>query len=188
MQVEEMNMRMPKLAATTFILLTMFGGPAFGAANLQKNINDPALSALLSTLKLLDEQTLTSGLTVRVFRTTDSGECDPRNEARTCPRSQIFVVATEPDGAARPISWISNKLIGWGFISRTVGVKAGPGNPFGEAGFELEVCEAPPKVESGEIDPRTGGWWQRVHYEIRVGASSIEMMRLRRPPAMCDLY
>jgi hypothetical protein len=171
----------------TGLLLLVSGASLASAATLQKT-TEKALTKILTSLEILHMQHLSSGLIVRVFRITDMSECDPDREWRTCPRSQLLIVFSPGEGVSEPpVLWRTARLIGWDFVRATTPTEAGP-NSLGEVGFEVKVCEAPPRVEKGEINPRIGGWWKEKRYEIRVGATSATITPLPAYEDTCSLY
>src|SRR5579872_4169591 len=146
------------------------------AAELRSD-KDGSLAEVLSTLEILDEEKLASGLVVRLFRTTYSGECDPHREAQTCPRSQLILILSLPEGGTEsPVLWRTNRLIGWGLVRRFEQESTNATANGLEIKIEVKVCEAPLKVERGQVDGRVAGWWRENHYEIRVRGLDARMV------------
>ena len=163
------------------------------AVELQKE-NDPASAATFATLELLVDETLISGLNIRIFRAGELKECGSGQEASTCPRSQLLIVASFPGGGpGQPVLWRTDRRIGWGFVSQ---IELGgaddisPSGDFGTIRVEVKACEAPPAVETGELDPRSAGWWKELHYELVVGWQEAKIFQLSdfSDAPLCALY
>ena len=161
-----------------------------------KRIASPALVDVLSSLEIMLETQTKSGLVVRVFRTTQGGECDPGREASTCPRNRLIVVAGENDeGMRSAVARQTSSLIGWETNSERFKDADRTNNSSRDAvTFEAAVCQAPNDVESGKI-PAVGGlhasratWWRKVRYKFTVGLGNISTRQLGAPGAYCDLY
>lgn len=125
---------------------------------------------LLSRIEILQEKH-TALADVRIMRSVDSGECDPFHEWETCPHGELYlVIAMDAEGPWDAAVWRSPRKIGWDFVQWLEPGQIDPTNSeLGEVWLEVRDCEAPPEVENGHVDPRQGGWWHEVHYEIHLG-------------------
>jgi hypothetical protein len=144
---------------------------------------------LLADLDLAGSSALASGLRFKVYVANYGNECDPRNEAKTCPRSELLVVITSPIQPAAV--WRSTKRIGWKVESPIEEVSPGRSvGDFGGAAFEASVCEASPSVESGKVDPRIGGWWIERRYRVVAGLNGVSLIPMPQSdsPIECPLY
>ena len=151
---------------------------------------DSNLPDLLSRVEILQERQA-SPVDVRIMRSVDSGECDPGHEWETCPHSELLlVIAENAEGPWNAVLWRSPRRIGWDFVKWLDTGKIDPANAqLGEFWLEVSVCEASPEVENGHVDPRKGGWWTEVRYEIHLGHEHTSVKPL--PPAHndhCELY
>lgn len=160
-------------------VLNLFPVDAF-AEDLQKQ---PAtLARILGTMRILAER---ERPLARVISVDESKECDPHNEARTCPHGQLLISISD-DYLGMPVSsvvWSTPRRIGWKFIRWLDTAESPP-----SIRFEATACEAHPDVEAGRVDPRKGGWWKTVRYEINANQKRAILKRLDGPDANCDLY
>ncbi|PRC92528.1 hypothetical protein [Solimicrobium silvestre] len=107
---------------------------------------------MLASLELLEEIQLRSGLQVRVFRSSDLGECDPGTEAKSCPKSQLYIVrSVVTEGPANNTLWTSARFTQWKLAGRlseeAVNLQNKQEEYFGAVSFELSACRAPENVE-----------------------------------------
>jgi hypothetical protein len=131
---------------------------------------DRDFADLLSRIEILQEKQ-TSSADIRIMRSVDSGECDPFHEWKTCPHGELYlVIAMNAEGPWDAVVWRSPRKIGWDFVQWLDTGQIDPTNSeLGEVWFEVSVCEAPPEVEDGRVDPRQGGWWKHHRYEVHLG-------------------
>jgi hypothetical protein len=155
---------------------------------------EPLAPANAGLAKVLSSMTVVADYTedplVRVILIGDSGECDEGNEARTCPKTQLLIVAAEEvEGPQAPHVWQTPRRIDWHFVDWTHKPSFGSEQHI-RAAFAATACEAPPSVESGRIDPRKGGNWRVVRFEIRIDGMQASLKRLSRyaDGKSCDLY
>lgn len=144
---------------------------------------DAGLAAMLASLKIEGELELRSGFGVRVFSSGEPGECDPGNEAKTCPKSRLYIVTSlNLEGPEQARVWISKPLIGWRLEHDPVEVTEGDQSDrerfFGVIELDLSACRAPAAVESGRVDPRRGGWWKPVRYRARLSMQGLEIQEV----------
>ena len=169
--------------------------PVSASATVLEASKDQNFANTLASLEMLDEIQLRSGFQVRVFRTSDSGECDPGTEASSCPKSQLYVVSSLVlEGPSNNTLWTSERLIHWKMVKKlsedTAEYRSKDEENFGVVVFEMSVCRAPKMVESGKENPRTGGWWHVIRYNVRV--TNVELIASEIPsksePEVCELY
>jgi hypothetical protein len=158
------------------------------AAEITKFTDKSFIEALTKT-KQLAEREVDGGAVVRIILKWEDGECDPNREAVTCPHSQLLILTINAPGDLYPDigTWRTDRKIRWEFVRW---LNADNPTPTDVTSFEATACEAPPEVESGKVDPRKGGWWQKVTYRVDVGsnAPSIHALTKRADGARCDLY
>jgi hypothetical protein len=160
--------------------------------------NDEVLR-ILSSLEIVADVKSPSGLHVRIFRTTAAGECDPGNEAKTCPRAQLlFVAGLDEEGLASAHLWETAKLIGWEVRETSVVPKSerreASQMQSPSVTVEADVCRAPGAVESG-ASPAVGGakasfktWWRKMTYDITVSFDKIAITQSGPGGDYCNLY
>jgi len=156
---------------------------------------DQNFANMLASLEFLGEIRLRSGLQVRIFRSSDSGECDSGTEAKSCPKSQLyFVRSLVTEGPTNSTLWNSARLIQWKLVGKlseeTVNFQNKQEESFGVVTFELTACRAPENVESGKVDPRKGGWWFVTRYGVRVTNDGMTVTEIpsKIKPEVCELY
>jgi hypothetical protein len=171
------------------LALVVWLAPEVSALELTRD-TDPNLPDLLSRMEILQEKQ-TNFADVRVMRSVDSGECDPGHEWDSCPHGELLlVIAEDAEGPWDAVLWRSPRRIGWDFVKWLDTGKIDPANVrLGEFWLEVRVCEAPLEVENGHVDPRKGGWWAQVTYEIHLGHERTSVKPLAPPHNdHCELY
>jgi len=118
-----------------------------------------------------------SVLHVRIITTVEPGECDPHREAETCPHSRLWIVSgIDVSGLLEPKVWRTERLIGWKILA-VQQFERGDVDGLGRAIVSASVCEATQDVESGRVDPRTGGWWHVVPYKLEITKDNVSITR-----------
>jgi hypothetical protein len=132
-------------------------------------VGNSELIDLLAHVEVINGYEEAGIFVIRIFRTIDPGECDPNREAETCPHSRLWILSGSNnigEGIVNPKLWRTERRIGWevGEI-RHLGVD---NHGFDRTIISVTVCETDPDVESGKLNPRIGGWWKVVPYDIDV--------------------
>ena len=128
---------------------------------------------------------------MRLFRTSDPGECDPEREAVTCPHGRLLIVSgVDLEGVFDPVLWQTSRQIGWELIGKAETTEADDTDTFGRIDFLVKVCEAPRAVETGKVSGKQGGWWREVKYRIAVTDKATKLVALSQPEKgeTCSLY
>jgi hypothetical protein len=187
-------MRFGLAAVLGFGLMSVF--QQLHAADVVKNVTEPTISSLLAAVDSFKDIQTESGLLVKIYRTSYPGECDPGDEAKTCPRSELlFVSGLNTEGLYSPKTWKTAKLIDWQVNKTTEAVeKTKDGQPLDTVLVDATVCRAPDAVENGKV-PATGGqtasastWWSKVKFEFIISADRITIRQIGSTGELCDLY
>jgi hypothetical protein len=151
-------------------------------------IQDKSTAFMLNAMEILEEGDGPGPLSLRIIRVNDAGECATGREAATCPRGRLLIaVATQDAGPHNPAVWRTERHIGWSFVRWLEPRKDASGAELSL--FEAKDCEAAPEIENGHRDPRKGGWWREVHYEIGVNLKHAIIQKLlpEGKPTDCNL-
>ena len=145
------------------------------AAGLER-VNSSDMTKLLANIRVIYDFEEAGAFVIRVFQTTDPGECGSTAEAQTCPHSQLWIlVGWNGIGIREPILWRTERRIGWEVDElKHLGVDL---NGFDRTTISGTVCEASPDVESGNVDPRDGGWWKTVPYKLEITKDDITISK-----------
>jgi hypothetical protein len=166
------------------------------ASDLVRPVREPAIVSLLSSIVSFKDIQTDSGLLVKVYQTSGGGECDPDDEARTCPKSSlIFVSGVTTEGVVSPKIWQTAQLIDWQVskISDRAGMTQ-DGASDDTVAVDASACRAPELVESGKVRAKGGKgasastWWSRITYRFVIHADRIDVKQVGAIGDLCELY
>lgn len=142
----------------------------------------------ISTLELVVEHNLHSGVVIRIWRyATKYGEggCDQGGQVgldgKTCPRFGLMVSTRwEMEDDSKFALWTTDPRRWWRLPPGAKGTVGGFRESGGIGSVILYACEASTAVDTGEVDPSSVDNWHAVPYRLSVGP--YNKVRLERLP------